>query len=154
MISDPRITQSEEWQVAALPLRIRREESMEVMGPAFQEVFAVLEAQGIPPAGPLTNHHLKMEPGIFDFRICVPVDNPVTPSGRVIPGTLRAAKVAQVDYIGPYEGLPGAWEEFMTWIEGQGLKVADDLWESYVEGPHSNPDPNTYRTVLNKPLVD
>ena len=153
MISNRRITQTEEWQVAALPLRIRREESMEVMGPAFQEVFAVLEAQGIPPAGPLTNHHLKMEPGIFDLRICVPVGNPVTPSGRVIPGT-RAAKVAQVDYIGPYEGLPDAWEEFMTWIESQGLTVAGDLWESYVEGPQSNPDPNTYRTVLNKPLVD
>ncbi len=104
MISNPRITQTEEWQVAALPLRIRREESMEMMGPAFQEVFAVLEAQGIPPAGPLTNHHLKMEPGIFDFRICVPVDNPVTPSGRVIPARCAPPRSRRSTISGPTKG--------------------------------------------------
>ena len=64
-----------------------------------------------------------------------------------------AVRVARTVYRGPYEGLGPAWEEFMAWIAGEGHTQGPDLWEVYLSGPESDPDPATYRTELNRPLV-
>lgn len=82
----------------------------------------------------------------------MPVGKDVTPVGRVRPGTLRAARVVKTVYRGPYEGLGAAWGEFMAWIVAQGHERAPDLWERYVVGPESSPDPAGYRTELVQPL--
>ena len=37
-------------------------------------------------------------------------------------------------------------------MKSSGLAQADDLWEHYATGPHSNPDPETWRTELYRPL--
>jgi effector-binding domain-containing protein len=70
----------------------------------------------------------------------------------VTAGQLPATKVARTTFHGPYEGLAAAWGEFDKWIESSGNKPAVDLWESYIVGPKSNPDPTTWRTELNRPL--
>ena len=94
-----------------------------------------------------------MEGGLFDFEVGVPVFSPVTPTGRVRPGQLPAAKVARATYTGPYSGLRHAWREFGERAKAQGLKPAGGIWECYVFGPESNPDPSSWRTELNQPLL-
>ena len=37
--------------------------------------------------------------------------------------------------------------------ETNGLKTSDDLWECYLAGPESGPDPACWRTQLNRPLL-
>lgn len=32
--------------------------------------------------------------------------------------------------------------------------IVNSLWECYLTGPASSPDPSTWRTELNKPLTD
>ena len=61
--------------------------------------------------------------------------------------------MARTVYHGGYEGLGPAWGEFLGWIESQGLKSAEDLWEVYAAGPESSPDPANWRTELNRPLI-
>jgi effector-binding domain-containing protein len=95
-----------------------------------------------------------MEPTIFDFQVCVPVEKPVSASGRVQPGRIEARRVARTVYHGGYEGLGAAWAELHSWIESQGLKPAADLWEVYTAGPESGPDPASWPTELNQPLLD
>lgn len=153
MIETPQITQSDALQTAYIHLTIPRDEIQEVMGPGIGEVMAAIAAQGIAPAGPWFTHHLKMDPEIFDFEICVPVSSPVTPVGRVQAGQLPAAKVARTVFHGNYDGLGDAWGEFTDWIEAQGHKQAQDLWECYVKGPESSPNPADWRTELNRPLL-
>jgi effector-binding domain-containing protein len=94
-----------------------------------------------------------MDPEVFDFELGVPVTRAVEPSGRVIPGKLPAARVARTVYHGPYEGLGAAWGEFEQWITAAGHSPAPDLWEFYVRGPESSPDPADWRTELNRPLL-
>jgi len=94
-----------------------------------------------------------MDPDIFDFEICVPVAIPISAAGRVKPGELRAATVARTVYRGRYEGLAGAWGEFMDWIAAEGHTPSPDLWEIYVAGPESSPDPADWRTELNRPIT-
>jgi hypothetical protein len=67
------------------------------MPPAIQELMAALEAQGIRATGPLFNHYLSMDSGLFDFEVGLPVSAPVASMGRVRPGELPAAKVVRAN---------------------------------------------------------
>ena len=106
------------------------------------------------PTGSAFAHHLQMNPGIFDFEMGFTTAAPVTPVGRVAPGHWPATSVARTTYHGPYEGLPTAWEEFDVWMNAHQLTQADDLWEHYVTGPHSEADPARWRTDLYRPLLN
>jgi effector-binding domain-containing protein len=153
MIDTPHITQTAAQQTAIIHLTIPREEIRNVMGPGLGELMAAIAAQGIAPAGPWFTHHLRMDPDTFDFEIGVPVTAPVTAAGRMKAGQLPATKVARTIFHGNYEGLGAAWGEFDAWIAAQGHTPGADLWECYVAGPESNPDPATWRTELNRPLT-
>jgi len=152
MLDKPTIVQTDAQQTAVIRLTIPRDEIQTVMGPAMEEVMGALAAQGITPAGPLFSHHFKMDPDVFDFEVGAPVNSPVSPVGRVQAGKLPSANVARTVYTGGFEGLGDAWCEFGTWIEAEGLQSAPNLWEFYLSGPESSPDPSTWRTELNRPL--
>jgi len=153
MLDKPQIIQTDARRTAVIRLTVPREEIRNVMGPAIAEVMAVVAAQGMSPAGPVFSHHFRMAPDTFDFEVGVPVNAPISAAGRVKASQLPAATVARTVYHGPYEGLGAAWAEFDAWIASEGHKAAPDLWECYVAGPESNPDPATWRTELNRPLA-
>ena len=152
MIDTPQITQTTAQLLALIHVTIPRDEVQSITGPGLQELMVVVKAQQIGPAGPWFTHHLKMDPAVFDFEICVPVTAPVATVGRVRPGDMPVVKVAQAIYRGPYEGLGGAWGEFTAWLAANGHATHRDLYESYLVGPESSPDPSTWCTELSKPL--
>ena len=154
MIDTPAITTTAEQPTAVIHLTIPRSDIQKEMGPAHQELFATLAAQGIAPAGALFSRHFRMDPGMFDFEVGVPVNAPVKPTGRVAASRLPAARVARTVYRGGYEGLGAAWGEFESWMKGAGLKPAPELWEIYAAGPESGSDPAGWRTELNRPIAD
>src|SRR5258705_5391933 len=98
MIDTPHITQTTAQLTAIIRLTIPRSEIGSVMGPGISELMATVKAQGIGPAGPWFTHHLKLDPEIFDFEICVPVTAPVAAVGRVMAGEMPAVKVARTVY--------------------------------------------------------
>ena len=153
MLDASQITQTTAQLTAIIRLTIPREEIRKVMGPGIRELLATVAAQGIAPAGPIFAHHLRMDPGVFDFEIGVPVTAPMIVAGRVMPSQLPATKVARTVYHGEYEGLASAWGEFKVWIAANGHTAAPDLWECYIAGPESNSDPATWQTELNRPLI-
>ncbi len=153
MLDKPQIVQTSVRRAAVIRITTPRDQGRSVMGPGMAELLATVRAQGIGPAGPLFSHHLRMDPGVFDFELGVPVTAPVTPAGRVVQGELPAAAVARTVYHGPYEGLGSAWGEFDAWIAAEGHTPAPGLWECYLAGPESGPDPSRWRTELNRPLL-
>ena len=122
-------------------------------GPAVQELMSTLAGQDVKPVGAVFARHLRMPPEMWDFELGVEVASPVQASGRVKPGQLPAAKVARTVYHGPYDGLPQAWGDFVSWMKANGHEQAEDLWEIYQVGPQSSPDPAQWRTELNRPLM-
>ena len=153
MIDPPQITQSEAQLTAMIHLTVPVEEMQNVMPVAIQELFAAVAAQGITPVGPLFAHHLSTPSDVFDFEISLPVAVPIASAGRVQPGKLAGTRVARTVYHGDYSGLASAWGEFIGWIDAEGYKTSVDFWECYAAGPESGPDPSTWRTELNKPLL-
>lgn len=154
LLDEPAVLRTQARPAAVIRLTVPRADMPKVMGPAIGEIMGTLAAQGVAAAGPVFAHHLKMDGGTFDFEAGIPVSRPFSSSGRVKPGELPAARVARKVYAGPYEGLHGAWSDFDKWIKGEGLTPAPDLWERYVKGPESGPDPANWRTELNRPLME
>ncbi len=148
MFESPQIARTTAQATAILHLTIPRREIGSAMGPGLQEVMAAIAAQGIEPAGPWFTHHLRMDPEIFDFEISVPVAAPVAAAGRVRPGQWPAMEVVRTVFRGGFEGLGSAWQAFDAWIADNGHQAGPDLWERYLSGPQSNPDPATWRTEL------
>jgi effector-binding domain-containing protein len=153
MIEPPTIVHTTAQPAAVILITTPRSEMPKVFGPGVQELMGTLAAQGLAPAGAVFAHHLRMTAETFEFELGVPIAGSVKPAGRVRPGELPAATVARTIYHGGYEGLPAAWGEFMGWMTAQGHRPAPDLWECYVTGPHSGPDPATWRTELYRPLA-
>jgi effector-binding domain-containing protein len=152
MIETPEIIDVAPRTTAVIRLHIPCDECERYFGPAVLELFAELELQGIAPAGPVFDHHFKRPDTHFDFEIGVPTAKPVAPGGRVIPSEWPAFRAAKTVLVGGYEQLSEAWPEFIQWIEGQGLRTATDFWQSFVQGPETDPDPSTWRTELIRAL--
>ncbi len=153
MIETPKIIETTAQLVATLHIETPRSEMQHVMGPGIGEAMAAAKTQGIGPTGPWFAHHLKMTPEAFNFDICIPVSAPVQAVGRVKPGQRPALKVIRTVYHGRYEGLGDAWHEFGDWTEANGYKTAGDLYECYLVGPESSPNPVDWRTELSRALV-
>jgi len=154
MLVEPRILQVDAQQAAVIGIVVPRAGIHKVMAPGVAELMTAIAAQGIAPAGPIFSHHRTMDPNFFNFEIGVPVQTPVAPVGRVQMGQLPAATIARTIYRGGYEGLGPAWAEFEVWIKAAGRFPAASLWECYVSGPESGPDPSQWQTELNRPLYD
>jgi effector-binding domain-containing protein len=152
MLEHPSITETPHQHTAVIPFTIPRREMSTVFGPAVQELLATLSAQNLAPAGPLFAHHFTITPDTFDFEIGFPIASPITPSGRVQPSERPAMKIAHTLLQGDYQQLPDAWSHFMGWVNDQQLPHAPDIWECYVAGPESSPDPASWRTQLIIPL--
>ena len=153
MIDPPTIIRTQTQLTAIIHVTVAREAMPSVIGPGIRELLKGIAAQGVAPVGPWFTHHLRRPTDTFDFQISVPVGAVVTSAGRMRPSVWPAMTLARTVYPGPYEGLGGAWGEFLKWIEASGHPQAEDLWECYLVGPDASPDPSRWRTQLNRPLA-
>jgi effector-binding domain-containing protein len=154
MLETPQIVETSAFPIAFIPMTVSWQEMPKVMGPGIAELLAEITSQGAKPVGEIFTHHLRRPTDTFEFEISVPVDRPIKAEGRVQPGEYPATRMARTVYQGPYEGLADAWPEFFDWIEKNGHTTTEEMWESYTVGPHSNPNPSTWRTELSRRLAD
>jgi len=152
MLAPLQILETTAQITAIIHIIVPREEIQAVMGPAIREVFSVLAAQAIPPAGPVFTHHLRIGPQVFDFEVGVTTATRVRPEGRVVAGALPSTTIAQTVYRGGYEQLAAAWGEFDGMLKANGYSLGEDLWERYLAGPESGADTSAWLTELNRPI--
>ena len=153
MIDAPQILITTLQKVAKIHLTVPASEIRTHMGAGLKEVRQALADQGIAATGAWLTHHFKVPDQIFDFEICVPVAQAVTPQGRVFSGELPATKAARTVYRGDYSGLGQGWGEFLKWIRAENLSQAGDFWEIYRVGPDDSVNPEDWETELNCPLI-
>lgn len=125
-----------------------------VFVPVIAEVMAAVGAQGLQPAGPMFARYFRMEGGMYELEIGVPVGRPVQKAGRVEPGELPGGRIARTVHAGAYEELREAWKDFGEWIHAEGHRPRGPFWERYLVGPTSNRDPKSWRTELVIPIEE
>ncbi|MBL0126876.1 MAG: GyrI-like domain-containing protein [Flavobacteriales bacterium] len=149
MSTEPELITTQEQRTAVIHLVIAGRDMPKYMDPAIQEILKTLKEQGLSPAGPMFSYHHRRPSDTFDFELGFPVAKAITPSGRVVNGTLPAERVARCTYQGPYEGLGPAWGELDHWVKDQKLTGTGRFWERYLNNPIEVKSPNEYRTELN-----
>jgi effector-binding domain-containing protein len=154
MIETPKIVTLKPQTTAKIYQVIPCSQIQQEMGKALGELKAAILAQGIAVTGPWFTHHLQPPGENFNFEIGFPVAAVVKASGRVQPGEWPAMSVARTVYHGGYQGLGGAWGEFMEWIEKNDHNVTDEIWERYLLGPESGSDATAWETELNRLLIE
>ena len=152
MLDPPEMLMTNEQRTAVIHITVPRTDIQSVMETAIREILTTMTVQGVHPAGPLFSYHLKRPTDIFDFEVGFPVKTEITPDGRVKSSKLPAAKAVRTIYHGGYEGLGAAWGELFQWIKTKGLNAQGSLWECYISGTETNPDPATWATELNAPI--
>ena len=149
MIDVPVQSTTNAQQTAAIHLQIQVTAMREEFPKAISELLATLHQQNTPAAGPVFAHHFRRPTDSFDFNVCIPVERPVQPTGRVQAIDLPALRVMRTTYHGDYSGLPHAWGEFMATISSQAPTMRGDFIETYVVGPTDGAPPADWRTGLN-----
>lgn len=148
MIAPPQIVLSPPRAVAVVPLRLHVAEIATQLDDAFRALHDTLAAQGVAPAGAPYTYHRGVHDDVADFDVGIPVAAPIVAAGRVVPATLRGARVAVATWRGPLDELGAAWESLGAWLALRGHVAAEDCWESYV-GSADAPV-----TELHRPLAE
>ena len=110
------------------------------------ELFAHLEAEGVPPAGaPFIRYHcIDMERELL-VEAGVPVAGPVPVTGDISAGELPAGRYAWSLYVGHPDGMVAASAELQDWAAREGLQFDcrpsphGELWGCRTEMYHSDP---------------
>jgi effector-binding domain-containing protein len=120
---------------------------------AILELLTRLRLLGVSPSGPpFVIYHEFGREGI-DAEVSVPIDEPITATGRMESRVLPAMTVARTVHVGPYEKLGDAYTALWSWIRSHEFEVAGPVQERYLIGPGDCVAPNEYRTEIEMPIV-
>ncbi|HSP75855.1 MAG TPA: GyrI-like domain-containing protein [Cryobacterium sp.] len=130
----------------------RMDELTEFMGRALGTAATAIDKQGAHPAGPPISMYHGSPTDIVDITAGFPVAQPVTPTPGVVIETLPGGPAIEAIHTGPYDTLTETYAELTTWVAEQKLNLSPDMWEEYVVGPDTEPDPAKWQTRIVFPL--
>jgi effector-binding domain-containing protein len=121
-------------------------------GRAFTQVARVLQAQGQGPAGPAFALYRGRPGPTVDVEAGFPVAGPLDLHEPVVAGRLPAGRCVEAVHEGSYDALEQTYVALEHWMDERGLEPSDEMWEEYLSGPDSDPDPSTWRTRVVWPV--
>lgn len=127
-------------------------EMSDFMGRAFGTAAAELGKQGAFPAGPAISMYHGMPTDTVDVTAGFPAPRPITPTPGVVVETLPGGPAIEAIHTGPYDTLTQTYGELNAWLAEQKLDLATDMWEEYLVGPDTEPDPAKWQTRIVFPL--
>lgn len=137
---------------AAIRAEVPMAEITSVYDRGFPAVMAAVAAQGVDLAGPPFGYYPRMPDDTVEVVVGFPVLSPVQPDGEVLPFELPGGRAIVAVHVGPYDALQTTYAELAEWAAGQGLTLADHMWESYLSDPRTQPDPATWQTLVTWPV--
>jgi effector-binding domain-containing protein len=121
-------------------------------GRAFEAVAAELARQGAAPAGPPVALYRGAIADTVDVVAGFPVRRPLTPSSGLVAEMLPSGSIVETVHTGPYDAMSRTYDELSNWFATQGLTPSDEMWEEYLVGPDSEPDPDRWQTRIVFPV--
>ena len=121
---------------------------------ALGELYATLEARGVPAAGPAGGIYatelFAEERG--EATVFVPTGAELAPLGRVAPFVVPAAELAVITHPGSHADVDRAYGALATYVTGHALSVDGPIREYYLVGRHDTPDESAWRTEIGWPI--
>lgn len=77
---------------------------------------------------------------------------PVDGLGRILRSSLPGGKVVTAIHIGPYEALAETYQAIGSWMNENGYRAGEDMWETYLTSPAEVPDKSRWMTQVFWPV--
>lgn len=141
-LDDPRVAleRLSERHAASVRTTTRLHRLRHTIDSLHELVMYVVGEQGLAPAGPLYARFHEIG-GAISIEAGMPLVQPITPSGVVLPSTLPGGPVLRCRYYGDIEELSGIRDALARLRRIHGLTTAGAPWESYLVDRRDTLDP-------------
>jgi predicted enzyme related to lactoylglutathione lyase/effector-binding domain-containing protein len=119
---------------------------------AFGAVMAEAKKQNVQVAGPPFALYRGMPTETVDVEAGFPIAGSLADTGSVVTGTLPETDAFEVVHTGPYDTLGDTYAAIQKRIREAGKSPSDTMWEFYLNGPPSEPDPSKWQTKVVWPV--
>jgi len=121
---------------------------------AFGAVMTAVQEQEVAVTGPPFAMYLGMPTDTVDIAAGFPTAGSITPVDGVVPDELPGGRAGRLLHIGSYDSLEQAYGRLMGWLGEQGLAPGQVMWETYLNEPTPDGDPNANQTLITWPVAD
>jgi effector-binding domain-containing protein len=146
MMTEPQLEDRREQPYMAIRAQATMHDMPAVLPQLLGEVFAWLDRQSVPPAGPPFIRYLVIDMAArLDIELGVPVATALSGNDRIIADVLPAGRYATLIYIGVQNGI-AANAALLDWGAQQGIAwqkwptARGDAWGARIEFYLTNPD--------------
>ncbi|MGC5583421.1 GyrI-like domain-containing protein [Ornithinimicrobium sp. W1679] len=153
MSTVPELATLQPTTVAVVRDTVRMRELPDFFGRVFHAVMTVAMDEDVEITGPPFAQYFGVPDEAVEVAAGFPTARPVTPSHGVTASELPGGRVAQLLHEGSYDGLPDAYRRLMSWMDDQGLRPGEVMWESYLTEPPADAG-ETARTLISWRVAD
>lgn len=154
MSETPELVTLEPTTVAVLRETVPMSELTSFFDRAFHAVMEVAQAQEIAVTGPPFALYYGMPSDTVDLAAGFPTAAPVTSADGVAASELPGGRAARLLHVGSYDSLEGAYGRVMAWMGEKAYRPAGVMWESYLNEPTPDGDPDANQTLITWPIAD
>lgn len=119
---------------------------------AFGAVMAEAQRQNVQLAGPPFALYRGVPTDTVDVEAGFPIAGNLADTGTVVTGLLPETDAFEAVHTGPYETLGETYSAIQDRIREAGKEPAGAMWECYLNGPPSEPDPSKWQTKVVWPV--
>lgn len=120
---------------------------------AFGAVIAEAQRQNVQLAGPPFALYRGMPTETVDVEAGFPIAGGLADTGTVVTGTLPETDAFEAIHTGPYDTLGKTYSAVQDRIREAGKNPSDAMWEFYLNGPQTEPDPLKWQTKVVWPVL-
>jgi Transcriptional regulator, effector-binding domain/component len=158
MLAEPKVEHWQEKPYAAIRTRVAMMAVPKDLPPLIFEVLNWVKKNNLGQTGPPFFRYLRMDNGVLDVEVGIPLSKLPTGDGRIIAGSFPEGKYLTARHTGPYTTLPQSHQAVEKYARENGLKPgtikdADgQVWgtraEFYVSDPMVEKDPSKWITDI------
>jgi effector-binding domain-containing protein len=147
-MTEIRLVDLTEQHTAVVHERVPMAELTDFFARAFEATMRAIRAQRDAPVGPPFGAYHGMTGETVDVEAGFPVAAPIEDRDDVVASTLPGGRAVEAVHVGPYDTMTRTYAEIEAWMAENGVTPGPVMWESYLTDPGSEPDPQTWRTLI------
>ena len=126
------------------------DKALESLVDSFKSVYALLDKQGIPRAGPAMTIYTQADDTGFQFQAAVPIAEAPKdpPKGDIAVGQSPGGRALKFTHRGSYDSMDNTYEAITNYLDEKRLEAADVFIEEYQSDPVTTPEDKFVVTVF------
>jgi effector-binding domain-containing protein len=153
LTSEPALVHCTEQPTAVIREKVAMNALTEFFGRAFGTVVEEAQRQNVQLAGPPFALYRGMPADTVDVEAGFPIAGSLSDAGTVVTGTLPETDACEAVHTGPYDTLGETYAAVQDHIRAAGKNPSGAMWEFYLNGPSTEPDPLKWQTRVVWPLA-